>query len=349
MTKLRTILAGTTMILAGCAGDDGGGGDATGTGTAGTTGATAATGASSSSAAGSGSSASGGDTTGSGTTGTGTATDTAGDTGGLDPVCERWNADRANLSEGTWTGDLATCDPGDLIDGGRERAVALVNLYRFIAGLPEVTDDPVRNQKAQACALMMHANGMLSHDPPMSWTCYSADGAEAAGKSNISTGPAVLSVDLFMVDPGAGNAATLGHRRWILSNSLGPIGIGGTSVASCMWVIGGSGDAAKEFVAWPPPGTFPLQAVAPIWTGIDETGWSIQSDSIDLSGAQVTVTRDGTELPVTVTQLLPGYGSQYAISMIPEGWTTEVGTYRVEVSGVPTPISYDVTVVDCGG
>ena len=49
---------------------------------------------------------------------------------------------------------------------------------------------------------MMRANNMMSHMPPTTWTCYTADGAEAAGNSNISSGQAVSSVDLYMIDPG---------------------------------------------------------------------------------------------------------------------------------------------------
>lgn len=344
-------LAFVLHVLPACAGDDGGGTSETET-TAGST-ATSGDGSGTADSTGTegGTTATTSGTTAGSTGGGSTTADSTssggGTTGGGDDVCARWNADRADLSEGTWTGDVGTCDPGDLEGGARERALTLVNLYRFLAGLPEVTLDPVRNQKTQACALMMDANGSLSHDPPPSWACYFADGAEAAGKSNISSGPAVSSVDLYMVDPG--NATTLGHRRWILSNTLGPIGIGGTSGASCMWVLGGNGNAGAEFVAWPPAGVFPVQAVAPSWTSIDETGWSIQSDGIDLSGAVVSITRDGQPLAVDVTQLASGYGSTYAISMVPQGWTTTPGDYHVEVTGISTPIAYDVQVVDCGG
>jgi hypothetical protein len=53
-------------------------------------------------------------------------------------------------------------------------------------------------------------------------------------------------------------------------------------------------------------------------------------------------------LPVTVTQLGSGYGSTFAISMIPMGWKATAGTtYSVQVSGAAMPISYDVSVVDC--
>jgi hypothetical protein len=81
---------------------------------------------------------------------------------------------------------------------------------------------------------------------------------------------------------------------------------------------------------------------------VDVTGWSIQSDKIDLSAAQVTVTMDGAAQPVTVTQLLANYGTKYAIDFIPQGWKTQAGkTYSVSVSGVTPVIAYDVQIVDC--
>ena len=79
------------------------------------------------------------------------------------------------------------------------------------------------------------------------------------------------------------------------------------------------------------------------------TGWSIQSDSINLGGAQVSVMKAGSALPVTVMQLPGGYGSRYALSFTPQGWTSEAGaTYEVSITGIATPITYSVEMVDCG-
>jgi uncharacterized protein YkwD len=266
---------------------------------------------------------------------------------GTPSICARWNADRADIAEGTWSGSIDGCSAGDISASGRANALRLVNLYRFMAGLPPVTTDPEKDAKAQACALMMDANDQLSHDPPESWRCYSAPGAEAAGSSNISSGRGVGSVDLYMVDPG--NPTTMGHRRWILSNGLGPIGLGSTSGSSCMWVFGGRGGGDRTWTAWPPPGDLPVQAVKPSFASIDETGWTVQSQSINLDGATVTVTAGGAARPVTKTVLQQNFGARYAISFIPQGWTTQAGTtYHVALTGISEPIEYDVRVVDCG-
>jgi len=267
---------------------------------------------------------------------------------GRDPasICARWTADRLDLDEGTWSGDLASCSAGDISAGARQNALRLVNLYRWLAELPEVTTDAARNAATQECALMMHANTSLMHNPPPTWLCYTADGAMAAGSSNIATTPGVTGVDLYMFDPG--NPTTLGHRRWILSNRLGPIGLGSTDGFSCMWVLGGSGSGAREWTAYPPPGVVPLELVQTRFGNLDTTGWSVQSDSIDLSAATVTVRANGQTLPVIVSVLLPNYGSSNAIAFAPDGWMAAADTrYQVEIGNIDPPIEYEVRVTDC--
>jgi hypothetical protein len=208
--------------------------------------------------------------------------------------------------------------------------------------------EPSRDVQAQACALMMDANNSLSHDPPESWKCYSEEGAQGASTSNISSGPGVSSVQGYLID--TGNETTFGHRRIILSNELGPIGLGSTGEngASCMQNIGGTGDADKEWTAWPPPGVFPIQAYSDYWSSLSDTGWSIQSEDIALEDAAVTITSDGAPLGVEVEALEGNYGNNNAIRIVPEGWEPEAGkTYSVSVSGISATIAYDVVFVDC--
>lgn len=245
-----------------------------------------------------------------------------------------------------WTGNVASCDPGDISADGRANALRSLNLYRWLADLPAVTTDPTMDKQAQACALLQRANNMLSHTPPDTWTCYMAEGAMAAGRCNISTGPGVSSVDGYMVDPG--NPTTIGHRRWILSNSFGPTGLGSTDRHSCMMTFGKM-KVGKPWMAWPSPGIIPLQAMqGGFGQKVDSTGWTVQSDTINLSAATVTVMADGMNMPVTVTQLMGGYGSRYAFRFNPMGWTTTAGKkYDVAVAGIPMPINYSVQIVDC--
>ncbi len=269
-------------------------------------------------------------------------------------VCLRWTCDRADMSEGTWNGSVATCTAGDLTPTARANSLKLINTYRFIADLPAVITSAGRDTAAQECALMMDAANALSHTPDAGAPCYTAAGASSAGTSNISSGAAVRSIDLYMSD--FGNATTMGHRRWFLSNQLGPVGIGGTPGGSCHNVIGGSGSATKRFVGWPPAGPVPLQAIAIPTVGatnsIDRTGWTLQTYSTadNLTNATVTVTDNGVNMPVTVTPLGANYGSRSAVRWVPMGWVSTAGhSYTVTVTSetMTTPITYTVDVVSC--
>lgn len=300
-----------------------------------------------------GSSSSGGGQTSNGTNNTGGTTNAGGTStaNGAAPasateLCTRWTSDRADLSESGWTGNVSSCTAGDMSATARANALRQVNLFRWIAGLPPVTTSDQYNQDDQACALMMQANNNLSHTPDSSWKCYTSAGATAAQNSCIAGEGAVTSPLGYMIDPG--NPTTLGHRRWVLSNYLGPIGIGSTGNYSCMYT-GTTGKLTNAWTAWPPPGYFPLQAASDSWgQSINTTGFSVQSDSINLANATVTITLNNTPLSVTVTQLLADYGSSYAISIVPSGWTVAAGnTYHVSITGVSTAITYDIQVVSC--
>lgn len=264
-------------------------------------------------------------------------------------VCDRWRADRQSRAEGTWTGgDTDTCEPGTLSMTGQENTLTQVNLYRWLAGLPPVELDAARSEDAQACALTMHANRDIEHVIPSSWRCQSDASASAARLSNLATLPAVGAVDLYMDDEGI---ESLGHRRWILSNSLGPIGVGSTSQYSCLHVLGGRGRAQARFTAWPPPGLVPLQALFPAgWADIDKAGWSIQSDTVPVHLAtEVTVKKDGETVEVDTWTLDADYGSAFGLGIRPRGFTTELGsTYEVTLEGSAFDVvSYSFTVIDC--
>ncbi len=51
---------------------------------------------------------------------------------------------------------------------------------------------------------------------------------------------------------------------------------------------------------------------------------------------------------MTVEQLTGNYGNNKAIRIVPSGWKAAAGsTYAVSVSGVTTPISYEIQLIDC--
>ena len=260
-----------------------------------------------------------------------------------DEACSVWSSAREDMSEAQWFGDASTCDPSDIDDAARARVLRQVNLYRTLTGLPALELDEDYNALAQSCSVLMDANGTIDHVPPETWACYSWDGAKGASESNLASAPALAAVDLYMGD--LGNETTLGHRRWILQNGLGPIGVGSTNEFSCLHVLGSKSVDDVQWTAWPPAGFFPsgaLFTLAPI-------GWSFHSHiHASLEGAAVNVTRDGEELAVDTWPLSGGYGGSEAIAFRPEGWSPEAGaTYSVAVTGITPPVSYSVNIALC--
>jgi len=253
-------------------------------------------------------------------------------------VCNRWISDRADMSEGYWNGSTSTCTAGSMTLDAQLRALKLTNLYRFLSGLNEVTINPDWASGSQECALMQTAHGQLSHSPTPDWKCYTAAGASTAGQSNLAGGSgAVKAIDMYMSD-GGGNI--LGHRRWILS-SVTQVAFGSTSSFSCMRVMGSTSvPQPRPWAAFPSPGTVPFDIFSKNFAwggGVDQAGWSLQSDIINVEGAQVVIHQGSNQLPVTVITLARYYGSQFGISFTPSGWTTQAY------------VDYDVTVTCKGG
>ena len=88
-----------------------------------------------------------------------------------------------------WSGHLGSCLAGSVSADAQAKTLLRIKYYREMASLPtDISFDPSNDAKCQQAALMMHANNSLSHTPPTSWTCYTADGNTAAGSSNIALG-----------------------------------------------------------------------------------------------------------------------------------------------------------------
>ena len=125
------------------------------------------------------------------------------------------------------TGSVAGCSPDSTSDAFKQAVLKRINFYRGMAGVPAApTISATNSAKDQQAALMFVANGALSHNPPSSWTCWTAEGAEAAGKSNIAIGVfGWNAIDMYMRDNGSNNAA-VGHRRWVLYPQTQTFGTG---------------------------------------------------------------------------------------------------------------------------
>lgn len=185
---------------------------------------------------------------------------------------------------------------------------------------------------------MMDANGALSHMPPTSWACYTAEGAAGAGSSNIALGvsAAADTIDLYVGDNGT---ASLGHRRWVFNGPLGSVGIGQVGRGGCLGVFDSSGSTTRTWTAWPPPGPVPLDAIG-------GSLWSFHASGASGGSVRVVRVSDGMDLGVTAMALPDGFGPSTV------AWSSALArtadTYRVTISGIPLgEVTYDVTLVSC--
>ncbi len=172
-------------------------------------------------------------------------------------------ADPALAVPTAWTGLVADCRAGAPSAAAQQSALDMVNLYRDLTDLSHVRFDTALSAQAQRAALIMDAQGALSHNPPDTWACWTAEGVSAAGRSNLYLGPtsgarAVLG---YIDDPGASNTS-VGHRRWILDPGQEVMGHGQTGRANALYVVAPQAvdPSAPEWIPWPSAGYLPVQA-----------------------------------------------------------------------------------------
>ena len=267
-----------------------------------------------------------------------------------------------------FTGSVADCEAGTTSQAYRNSILQRLNWYRRMAGLDTVTGRAEYTAAAQQAALMMAAQGRLSHYPGSDWACYTENGALAARRSNLgTTGGGTYGIDRYMKDEGAHNVS-VGHRRWILYPRLTQVGIGvipyddsSRRTANALYVLGSDifgtrpdGREQRGFVAWPPAGYVPSQTV---WGR-----WSFQLGAADFGSATVTVTDDYGPIPVEVISRSSGGGaSESSIVWAVHGdsnsrdfpqvpsrdYCYTVTVSNVTVSGVSqTPFQYVTCLID---
>lgn len=246
-----------------------------------------------------------------------------------------------------WNGNLDECRAGEPSAESQNAVLSAVNYVRALTGLPTVSLNPDLSTKSQQAALIMAANEIIAHDLPRSARCWSEAGYQGAKFGNLAlgfgfapgapastTGPrAVIN---YMDDPGSGNEL-VGHRRWILYQSLAEIGNGDTDNSNSMYVIGSRPrSSAKTWVSWPAAGFFPRELEP-------EGRWSLSHPKADFRKAQVTVTTPQGGVPVSVHPARSGYGDN-SIS-----WDMQLPAAYAADPTADYPITVKVTGIKLGG
>lgn len=266
-----------------------------------------------------------------------------------------YTASENYASNMAWTGNIAGGVAGTTSAAFKEDVRRRINFYRALSALPaDITLDATKSAKVQQAALMFARNGQLSHTPPSNWTFYTADAAEAAGKSNIAWGNyGPGAVNAYMRDDGANNEI-VGHRRWIHYSQAQSMGTGDVPAQSpynssnALWVIGDFKAApAPQFVSWPNRGYVPVNLVP--------ARWSLSYPGANFAAATVTMTQGGNNVPtVIISRAVQGIVGDETLVWTPSGLPASVPSdtpYNVTVSsisgsGVPTSYSYTVTLFD---
>lgn len=263
-----------------------------------------------------------------------------------------------------WTGDRSSCTPGTTNPAYRTAIMDRVNWFRAMGGVPAtITENAAYSAKAQEAAVMMSVTDRLSHSPTQSeFECYTANGAEAAGKSNLylgRTGPDAITG--YMYDPGTGNVS-VGHRNWILHPTVEEFGTGdtpgpGRQATNTLWVIDnafGSQPAlreAQDFIAWPARGFVPGEVVFPRWSfsvrGGDFTSATITTQRIENGQVAGTVAspivfrNDSAGAPFSILVWEPvGIDTSPTVDQ-----TYRITVNNARIDGATTSYSYDVTVI----
>jgi hypothetical protein len=263
-----------------------------------------------------------------------------------------------------WNGNAQLCNPGLPDPRFEEQVLQRVNYYRIMAGLAPVTLSEEYSRKSREAALLTTLNG-LTHRPPATSRCYSADGAQAAANAHLYLGRyGPRAVDGYIKDHNEGfnDNYHVGHRRWLLLPQLQVIGTGDIPgsedllPASAIWIVDRSihdprPQTREPFVAWPPPGYVPYFVVYP--------RWSFSLAGADFSGAEVHMTQNGQEIEVAVEALYEWNPTEDTLVWIPSGMDSwdewpQPGrdtTYTVTITNINVDsrwltFSYDVIIYD---
>ena len=184
------------------------------------------------------------------------------------------------VSNNGWTGDVSTCEAGDVPMLVREQAVKRWDYYRRQVGFTSaLVLDEVLSREAQQTALLMKANNILTHFPTkdMEPKCYTSKAAEYALFNlavDVNNGTTSARISAFMADVEVGNELVR-HRVWLLHPNVHHVVIAATNdyvVAGWRYneVLYGPQDPAIAngliFASWPPAGFVVADLVYDRWS-----------------------------------------------------------------------------------
>lgn len=273
------------------------------------------------------------------------------------PISPKYNRDSAiadyqkmylgsQVSTISWNGNASVCKAGSVPQDVHDAVIMRINYYRKIVGLNyNCTLDNSLTEQMQETALIMTANTDLSHDPPSTWHCYTATGADGAKKSNLRLGSAGPdAVDAFMDDAESYNY-DVGHRRWLLYSKQSAFAHGSTNNTTSIHIsVERNNTQIPDYIAYPPANFIPREVVF--------NKWSFSIPDADFSAANVKVTHDGKDISCTVISNNAIFADNTIVweldTPVPASITSDL-KYKVSITNVKgapeSTYDYIVTVI----
>lgn len=226
---------------------------------------------------------------------------------------------------------------GRLSDASLQNALNVVNLARYVAGVPSDVKLKERyTELAQAGVLVNCLNDALSHTPEQP-DGFPDDlyemGYKGCNSSNLGYNywnSADSIVRGYLYDSDISNISRVGHRCWVLSPSMSATGFGSVDNYFAMYVFddidnnGGAGNS--DFVAWPAQ-NMPLELMRD-----DTCAWSVSLGGDyrlpKLSEVTVTMKETGTGKTWTFNQETSSLNGNFFHTMV------QVLIFRPEIGTV---------------
>ncbi|KAH0790120.1 facilitator of iron transport 1-like [Histomonas meleagridis] len=271
-------------------------------------------------------------------------------------VCSKYNTLHVRTATTCHIPSEDECGVGTQTEEDKKDALNYMNFYRYACGLGELvqsTDAEVIQEQMEACTIM-EANDLFSHYlDDTSLACWTSGGQSGARNSNIfwSSGAACgsRSIDSYMDDS---DVESCGHRRWLLLPTLSQLaqGVNGHYSATRVMSFDRTGTSSPKFIAYPPPGAFPVNLIPNVWTFSRQWDPSSTTAHNMPSDSQVSLTYDDQTITCTIeidTENTAMYSG--AVKFQPATKPTAGQTVKVVITSVSldTEWRYSFVASDC--
>lgn len=219
--------------------------------------------------------------------------------------------------------DVDNCNEGKLKNSEQIKVLDRVNYFRRLHNLPEVIYNISNDIYTQKASLITVANEIMDHTPASTVKCYSEEGNQGCGKSNLHLGYSSAisnyksedAIDSWISEKYS--ISGIGHRRWLLNPFLKSISFGRVDkvrsdgfyyMGSTIFVSDESTSISTntEFIACPfndyPASVFSPELFLSFSVIADKSNVWGENKNVNFAGATIEIT-DPTNLKLAITDI----------------------------------------------